>query len=102
MMDGFKSVRAEPFTRDQEEQATLALVPLAKEIADFVRDRIPAGTDFGVLLFAKPPEGQIEGRVIAVTSDRDRVAPYAAQWALSVLNPEARRLLNEKIKGESR
>lgn len=92
-MSGFRSIRAEPFTREEDERAALALVPLAKEIADFVRDRIPAGADFGVLLFAKPPAGQAEGRVIAVTSDRDRVAPYAAQWALSVINPDARRVL---------
>lgn len=100
MIPGFKSVRSEPFTREDEERAALALVPLAKEIADFVRGKIPEGADFGVLLFAKPPDGQQEGRVIAVTSDRDRVAVYAAQWVLSVLNPEARRALNDKLRGE--
>ena len=97
-MADFRSVRSEPFTTDDEERAAMALVPLAKEIADFVRRKIPDGADFGVLLFAKPPKGQIEGRVIAVTSDRDRVAPYAAQWALSVLNPEARQAINDQVR----
>jgi hypothetical protein len=100
-MSEFRSVRSEPFTSEQEEQATLALVPLAKEIADFVRGKIPAGADFGVLLFAKPPEGQHEGRVIAVTSDRDRVAHHAAQWVLSVINPDARRGIIDEFRGDN-
>jgi hypothetical protein len=92
-MSEFRSVRAEPFTREEDERAALALVPLAKEIADFVRGKIPPDADFGVLLFAKPPAGQQEGRVIVVTSDRDRVACHAAQWVLSVINPDARKAI---------
>lgn len=73
-------------TPNTEEGYALAIVPIAKEIADFVRARIPEGADFGVLLFANPVERGGEGRIVAVTSDRERVAFYAAQWALDVAN----------------
>jgi hypothetical protein len=39
-----------------------------KELADYVKSRLPEGT---------------EGRVLAVTSDREVVAVAAAQWALT-------------------
>ncbi len=76
------------FSISGEERAVLAMTPFAREIAAFVRSRIPEGADWGVLLFAKRLAGEDEGQVIALSSNRDRVAFYAAQWALSVMkNP---------------
>lgn len=67
---------------DDESRAALALIPFAKEIADFVRAKVPEGTQWGVLLLV---DGKPEGRVIALTSDRGKVAVAAAQWVLDVL-----------------
>lgn len=71
-------------TRREDENAALAMIPLAKEIADFVRSRLPAGQDFGVLIPVKDPHRPGEVNIIALTSDRDIIAPFAAQWALDV------------------
>jgi hypothetical protein len=70
---------------EAEEGFALALTPIAKEIADFVRSKLPEGTDFGVLVLVPNRDPKAEGRVIAVTSDRRRVATAAAQWVLTVL-----------------
>lgn len=70
---------------DAERNFALALLPLAKEVADDVRARLPAGTHFGVFVLAPAVEPGGEGRVIAITSDRDVVLPAVAQWALTQL-----------------
>lgn len=87
-MSDFKSVQQEPWNSEEEERHALRMLPFAKDIADYVKSKIPPDTDFGVLIFAKPLPGKKEGRVIAITSDRQRVAFYAAQWALSVKAPD--------------
>lgn len=69
-------------SRRDDENAMLALIPLAKDIADFCRSRLPDGQHFGVLIPVRVSPDEV--RVIAVTSDREQVAPYAAQWALDV------------------
>jgi hypothetical protein len=68
-----------------EERFALALVPVMKEIADFVREKLPTGTDFGVLILVPSTVPGEEGRVLAITSDRRRVAVGAAQWVLTAL-----------------
>lgn len=73
------------WNRREEEAHVLAIAPIMKEIADMVKAKLPAGTDFGVLVFAPSREPNEEGRVLAVTTDRERMATYAAQWALTVL-----------------
>jgi hypothetical protein len=70
---------------EDDERYLLALIPLAKEIAAFIKGKIPEGADYGVFMFAKPVERGGEGRIIALTSDRDRVAPLVAQWTLTVM-----------------
>lgn len=72
-----------------EEAYGLAVAPLLQEIADYVRGKLPAGTDFGVLVVAPPVEGGKEGRVLAITTDRTRMAHYAAQWVVTVLPRKA-------------
>lgn len=80
---------------DDEEMAALALIPFAKEVADMIRARVPQGTDFGVFFFA---DGEPEGRVVAITSDRDRVAVYVGQWLLNILgSPEDRAAMARRI-----
>jgi hypothetical protein len=69
-------------TREADENAALALVPLAKEIAAFCRSRLPDGQHFGVIIPVRVAKGEV--RIIALTSDREQIAPYAAQWALDV------------------
>ena len=71
-------------SRREEENAALALIPLVKEIAEFVRSKLPKGQHFGVLIPVKDPHRPGEVRIIALTSDRDILAPFAAQWALDV------------------
>jgi hypothetical protein len=78
MSDGRPS---EPTRRD-DENAMLALIPLAKEIADFCRSRLPEGQHFGVIIPVRVADKEV--RIIALTSDREQIAPYAARWALDV------------------
>jgi hypothetical protein len=72
---------SEPTRRD-DENAMLALIPLAKEIADYCRSRLPAGQHFGVIIPVRVAEKEV--RIIALTSDREQIASYAARWALDV------------------
>lgn len=67
---------------NDEARAALALVPAVREIMDLVRQKLPPDTHFGVMVLVP---GRPEGRVIAMTTDRDVVAPAVAQWVLDVL-----------------
>lgn len=78
-------IKCDDHERGLEQSMALALVPLGQEIADYVRAKLPPDLPWGVFLFAKPLPGQRAGRVIAITSNRDVVAPLVAQWTLSVL-----------------
>lgn len=69
---------------DTDARFALGMAPLAQEIANRVREMLPEGTHFGVFILTPPHEG--EGRVIAITSDREVMAPQIAQWFLSVFN----------------
>jgi hypothetical protein len=71
-------------TRQVDEGYALALVPIAKEITDFIRSRLPEGQHFGVLIPVRDPAKRGEATIIALSSDRDVIAPVAAQWALDV------------------
>lgn len=75
---------------DSEEAFALAVAPILKEMANSVRDRLPSGTDFGVLVFAPADDRKGDGRVLAITTDRQRMARYAARWVLTVLGDEDR------------
>lgn len=68
-----------------EEAFGLAIAPIMREIAELVKAKLPAGTDFGVLVLAPSAVPGAEGRVLAITTDRARVATGAAQWVLTVL-----------------
>jgi hypothetical protein len=65
-----------------EARAALRLVPIAKEFMEDLRGRLPEGTHFGIMLLVP---GDPEGRVVAMTTDRDVVAPAVAMWVLDVL-----------------
>lgn len=65
-------------------RAALALTPVAKELMDHIRERLPEGTDFGLMILVP---GNAEGRVVAITTDRDVLAFAVAQWVISVLTP---------------
>jgi hypothetical protein len=69
-------------TREEDENAALAMIPIAKEIMDFCRRLLPADQDFGVFIPVRISAGEV--RIIAMTTNRDRMAPYAARWALDV------------------
>lgn len=66
-----------------DERAALRLVPIAKEFMDDLRGRLPDGTHFGIMLLVP---GDPEGRVVAMTTDRDVVAPAVAHWVMDVLS----------------
>jgi hypothetical protein len=70
---------------DADERAALALIPFAREAMDAIREKLPEGTDFGLMVLVP---GKPEGRIIALTTDREVVAPAVAQWVLNVLGPK--------------
>jgi hypothetical protein len=70
---------------EADERAALRLVPITREIMDEIREKLPEGTHFGVMILVP---GKPEGRVVAMTTDRDVVAPAVAQWVLEVLGPK--------------
>jgi hypothetical protein len=65
-----------------DEAAALAFMPHVKQIMDTLRPMLPEGTDFGVFVLVP---GKKEGRVIAINTNRDVMAPAIAQWVLSAL-----------------
>lgn len=67
----------------------LALIPFAKEIADFVREKLPPDTHFGVLVLVPNSDPKLESRIIALTSDRHVVAHAAGQWVLNILSDKS-------------
>lgn len=76
---------SDPLTADAK--AALQLVPVAKAIMDTVRGMLPEGTHFGLMLLVP---GAPEGRVVALTTDRDVVAPAVAHWVLDVMGPQTK------------
>lgn len=73
-----------------EEAFVLALAPLMKEIADYIKSRLPATTDFALLIGVPSPETSALGRVLAISTDRQRMAFLAAQWSLTIHDAEGR------------
>lgn len=69
---------------DSEQGYALALVPLAKEIMDYVRAKVPEGTEYAVLLVPSGVDESGLRRTVAMSTDRERMAFYAAQWVLDV------------------
>jgi hypothetical protein len=70
----------------EEERIMLELLPKLKEMMDYVTDQLPPGMDFGIILLAPNKHNpNAEGRVVAMTTNRDRVAVGVAQWVLNVL-----------------
>lgn len=70
---------------EAEQRHAMAMIPFVREVMDYCKAKFPPSTDFGVMLLVKPVPGQEYGRVIAMTTDRERVAPPVAQWALQVM-----------------
>ena len=69
---------------DAEERHALALAPIVKGLMDDLRSKLPDGTHFGLMILVPSKERNGLGRVLAATTDRDRMAPAIAQWCLSV------------------
>jgi hypothetical protein len=67
-----------------EQAFVLALAPLMKEMADYIKARLPATTDFALLIGVPSPETGAMGRVLAISTDRQRMALLAAQWSLTI------------------
>lgn len=70
---------------EAEQRYMLALVPLMRECNEFVKSKLPAGIDFGLLVVVPEVVAGEEGRVLALTTDRERMAWAAAQWVVTVL-----------------
>lgn len=70
-----------------EAQLALAIVPLTKEIMDAVKAKLPPGVHFGVMVLVP---GEPHGHVVAMTTDRDMVAPAVAEWVLETMGPTGR------------
>lgn len=56
------------------------MVPHAKRMMDALTPMLPPGTHFGVFVLVP---GEPEGRVVAMTTDRNVVGPAVAEWFLS-------------------
>jgi hypothetical protein len=72
-----------------DERALLAFLPHGKRMMQACEEVLPPGTDFGVYILVPASDGSGEGRVIALNTNRDVMAPAVAQWLLTVL-PDAR------------
>lgn len=72
-----------------DERALLAFLPHGKRMMEACREMLPPGTDFGVYILVPANDGTAEGRIIALNTSRDVMAPAVAQWLLTVL-PDAR------------
>ena len=66
-----------------EQAFALALAPKMKEIADYIKTQLPPTTDFAFLIGIPAPEVGAMGRVLAISTNRERMAFLAAQWALT-------------------
>ncbi len=67
-----------------EAREALRLLPFARDAMDVIRAQLPDDTHFGLMVLVP---GEKEGRVIALTTDRDVVAPAVARWVMDVLDP---------------
>jgi len=64
-------------------RAMLAFGPIAKGFMDDLRERLPPGTHFGIMILVPGPR---EGRMVGLTTDRNVMAPAIAQWVMGVLD----------------
>lgn len=64
----------------------LNFVGKAQELQDLVRDRLPDGTDFGVVILVPNPDG--EPHVVMVCTDRQVVAPAVGRWVVEILGDD--------------
>lgn len=93
------------FGSDAEQAAVLALAPILR---DFMRDpeaKLPPGTDIGIIIAPPFKDTRGEARILALTTDRHRVAFLAAQWCLSVRDtpdPDFARILKAEEKRQRR
>lgn len=75
------------FFPDYDSEAEIrALLPIAKDVFEGLREKLPQGQQFGLLLLLP---GEPMGRVVALTTDRRKLALGAAQWVLEVLRDKA-------------
>lgn len=78
-----REMRWDPET---EERLLRELVPKLEPVYQQLRALLPPRTDVGILIGVRPLEGELWGRVIAMTTDRARVAALAGQWCLTALD----------------
>jgi hypothetical protein len=74
---------------NDDARAALQFTPIAKELMNQIREQLPEGTHFGLLILVP---GEPEGRVVAITTDRQTVAVAAAQWVMSALDTGQQRI----------
>lgn len=68
---------------EREAEYLKQLEPVLKGCMDDVKGRLPAGTDFGILIYVP---GEPEARVIATSTDRDKFVLHAAQYVMNMVN----------------
>jgi hypothetical protein len=66
--------------RNADEAFALAMVPVGKDIADYVAGKLPEGVEYSV--FLKIPSAD---RVVVVSSDRSRMVRAVAHWVMDTL-----------------
>lgn len=78
------SASPDQFGSDAEQAAMLALAPILRDFMADLQAKLPPETEIGILIAPPYRDGQGESRILALTTDRRRVAFLAAQWCLSV------------------
>ena len=86
-----RRIRPDNWNAKAEEGFALAVAPLMREIADGVRAKLPDGTHFALQILAPSSVPGEAGRLMAISSDRDVMAPHVAQWVTTILRQIAGR-----------
>lgn len=69
-------------TDEEMKRLAVAMIPYAKKLAEYARANLPEGVHWMVAVL---PPGV--GGVIAISSDRDVMAPNVASWVMETLRP---------------
>lgn len=71
-----------------EGRRALAFLPKAKELMAMIKKELPEGTHFGLMILEEGTGENGEDRLLALSTDRKKVALQVARWVLDALDGE--------------